>query len=131
MSDPLTRLNLFFDDLNHIRIIQPELASQTSDLRDECIDFTNSIESFKNIADGFINIVDSLAQEVDKEKMKAIGARNLVKSMAKQREAQEQRLQALLLEKTTELERLRIQHQSLAKTESEQLEMMDRLLTLQ
>lgn len=148
MTDPLTRLGLFFDDLNHIRIIQPELAAQTADLRDECVDFTNSmfksgfwiliivnnscfqslktlesikspklasrrkplrkllsyffiatnspnagIDSFKNISDGFINIIDSLAQEVDKEKMKAIGARNLVKSMAKQREAQEQQLQ--------------------------------------
>lgn len=34
--------------------------------------------------------MDSLAQEVEKEKMKAVGTRNLIKSMAKQREAKEQ-----------------------------------------
>lgn len=34
-------------------------------------------------------MVDALAQEVEKEKIKAIGTRNLIKSMAKQREAME------------------------------------------
>lgn len=34
-------------------------------------------------------MVDTLAQEVEKEKIKAIGTRNLIKSMAKQREAME------------------------------------------
>jgi hypothetical protein len=38
-------------------------------------------------------MVDSLAKEVEKEKMKAIGARNLLKSVAKQREAERQQLQ--------------------------------------
>jgi intraflagellar transport protein 20 len=38
-------------------------------------------------------MVDSLAKEVEKEKMKAIGARNLLKSVAKHREAERQQLQ--------------------------------------
>lgn len=38
-------------------------------------------------------MIDSLAKEVEKEKMKAIGARNLLKSVAKQREAERQQLQ--------------------------------------
>jgi hypothetical protein len=38
-------------------------------------------------------MVDSLAKEVEKEKMTAIGARNLLKSVAKQREAERQQLQ--------------------------------------
>ena len=53
----------------------------------------------------FIGMVDSLAQEVEREKMKAIGARNLLKSIARERDAQKQQLQALLIEKKMELER--------------------------
>lgn len=45
---------------------------------------------FQDIVDSFISVVDSLAQEVEREKMKAVGTRNLIKSMAKQREAREQ-----------------------------------------
>uniref|UniRef100_A0A0V0GB00 Putative intraflagellar transport 20 n=1 Tax=Triatoma dimidiata TaxID=72491 RepID=A0A0V0GB00_TRIDM len=128
MSDPLAKVGLHFDELNKVRIIEPEVASKTALLKEECNEFVHSLESFKDISNGFIKLIDSLANEVDREKIKAIGARNLVKSMAKQRDAQEQQLQALLLEKSTELERLRIQHQSLVKTESEQLEILDRLL---
>lgn len=51
-----------------------------------CTDITH----FQNIVDGFITMTDTLAQEVEKEKMKAIATRNLIKSMAKQREAKEQ-----------------------------------------
>ncbi|XP_014281359.1 intraflagellar transport protein 20 homolog [Halyomorpha halys] len=128
MSDPVTSLGLHFDEVNKLRIIDPEISKQTVDLKEECNDFLISIDSFKNIADGFIKLIDSLAKDVEREKMKGIGARNLVKSMTKQREAEEQQLQALILEKSTELERLRIQHQSLLKTESEQQEILDRLL---
>lgn len=53
----------------------------------------------------FIGMVDELAQEVEREKMKAIGARNLLKSIARERESQKQQLQALLIEKKMELER--------------------------
>ncbi|XP_014255357.1 intraflagellar transport protein 20 homolog [Cimex lectularius] len=128
MSERLAELALHFDELSRLRIVEPEVASKTNDLKEECNEFVNSIESFQGIADGFIGIIDGLAQEVNKEKIKAIGARNLVKSMAKQRDAQEQQLKALLLEKSTELERLRIQHQSLLRTESVQVELLDRLL---
>ncbi|KAK9512846.1 hypothetical protein O3M35_001173 [Rhynocoris fuscipes] len=119
MSDPLTKVGLHLDELNKVRIVEPDVSQKTALLKEECNEFVHSIEAFKNISNGFIKLIDSLANEVNREKMKAIGARNLVKSMAKQRDAQEQQLQALLLEKTTELERLRIQHQSLIKTEKQ------------
>jgi len=128
MSDQLLKAGLHFDELNKIRVVEPEVANRTVALKEECSEFVDSITSFKTIADGFIKLIDSLAQEVDKEKIKAIGARNLVKSIAKEREAHQQKLQALLVEKSTELERLRLQHQSLSKTESEQMEIIDRIL---
>ena len=52
---------------------------------------------------------------MEKEKIKAIGARNLLKSYAKQRESQQEQLRALVVEKKTELDRLNTQHAALAK----------------
>ena len=51
-------------------------------------------------------MVDNLAKCVEREKMKAIGARNHLKSIAKERESQKQQLQALIAEKKMQLERL-------------------------
>lgn len=53
------------------------------------------ITEFEKNSDNFIKILDSLAKEVEKEKMKTIGARNLLRSVAKQREAQKQQMQVL------------------------------------
>jgi len=33
---------LFFDELNKIRVLEPEVALQTKDLKDECKDFLES-----------------------------------------------------------------------------------------
>ena len=39
MSDLVTSLGLHFDEVNKLRIIQPEIAKQTLDLKEECNDF--------------------------------------------------------------------------------------------
>ena len=54
-------------------------------------------------------IFDTVSREVEKEKIKAIGARNLLKSYAKQRESEQEQLRALIVEKKTELDRLSTQ----------------------
>ena len=43
-----------------------------------------------------VNIAYLYLKEVEREKMKAIGSRNLLKSYAKQREAQQDQLKALI-----------------------------------
>lgn len=51
------------------------------------------ITDFEKNSDDFIKILDDLGKEVEKEKMKTIGARNVLRSIAKQREAQKQQMQ--------------------------------------
>ncbi|XP_034246395.1 intraflagellar transport protein 20 homolog [Thrips palmi] len=128
MSETFSKTGLFFDELNKIRVLEPDVSSQTEELQTECKDFVEKISDFQKIADSFLAMVDSLSVEVEAAKLKAIGSRNLLKSMAKKREAQQQQLQALILEKSTELERLRIQHQSLIRTEQEQQEFIQQLV---
>lgn len=57
--------------------------------------YITEITEFEKNSDEFIRILDNLAREVEREKMRTIGARNLLRSVAKQREAQKQQMQVL------------------------------------
>jgi len=124
-EDPLVNAGLYFDELNKLRVLEPEVSQSTGELKDECHEFVSKITDFQKLVGSFITMTNNLAKEVEKEKMKAIGSRNLLKSIAKQRESQKQQLQALITEKKTQLERLRTEHSSLQKQEMEQTEFID------
>ncbi|KAK3587278.1 hypothetical protein CHS0354_034424 [Potamilus streckersoni] len=127
-DEALSRAGLHFDELNKIRVLEPEVSTQTNELKEECKEFVDKIDNFQKIVGQFIEVVDNVAKEVEKEKMKAIGSRNMLKSIAKQREAQQQQLQALITEKKMQLERLRIQYEALQKEESEQNEFIEQFI---
>ncbi|KAM0726287.1 Intraflagellar transport protein 20-like protein [Formica fusca] len=127
MADPLTKYGIYIDDFSKILILEPEVANQSNKLKEESQNFVSKITEFEKNSDDFIKILDDLGKEVEKEKMKTIGARNVLRSIAKHREAQKQQMQALILEKSMELERLRVQYDSLKKIEMEQLETIEHL----
>merc|ERR1711976_1072303 len=121
-DEALARAGLHFDELNKIRVLEPEISQQTVELKEECKEFLDKMGEFQKIVGSFIELIDGVGKEVEKEKMKAIGSRNLLKSITKQREAQQQQLVALITEKKMQLERLRIQYDALSKEEQEQSE---------
>lgn len=127
-NESLGKIGLYFDDLNKIRVLDPNVNQETVELKDECKHFVKKIAEFQNIVDSFIQITDSLSEEVEKEKLKAIGSRNLLKSITKHREAQQQQLHALLIEKKLQLERLRVQYEALKREEAEQNELIEQFL---
>ncbi|GJQ75629.1 hypothetical protein Trydic_g17707 [Trypoxylus dichotomus] len=127
MSDELTKSGIFFDEVDKVRILDPIASKQTNDLKDECKIYIEKINEFQKISNGFITIVDKLAQEVEKQKIKAIGARNILQTMEKQKDLNHQQLQALISEKMMQLERLKVLYNSLQKTEMEQNEIINRL----
>lgn len=53
------------------------------------------IIEFQTNSDEFIEIIDQIANEVEKEKMKTIGTRNLLRSIEKERDAQKQQIQVV------------------------------------
>uniref|UniRef100_A0A6P7GEQ8 Protein zwilch n=1 Tax=Diabrotica virgifera virgifera TaxID=50390 RepID=A0A6P7GEQ8_DIAVI len=99
-----------------------ELAESTSNVR-----LPPEIDEFQRISTKYINLVQQLGDTIEKEKMKAIGARNILQSMEKQKENNQEQLQALISEKNMELERLKIQFNSLQKAEMEQHEIINQL----
>ncbi|XP_032823520.1 intraflagellar transport protein 20 homolog [Petromyzon marinus] len=127
-DEVLAKSGLHFDELSKLRLLEPEAAQQTGELREECKEFVQKIAEFQGVVGGLIDMVDQLAKEVEKEIMKAIGARNQLQSVAKQREAQQQQLQALIAEKRVQLERYRIQYEALLKVEAEQNEFIEQFV---
>ena len=69
-----------------------------------------------------------VASEVEKEKLAALGSRNKLKSMSESRKQQQQQLASMLFEKKTELERLRLQYESLLKAQADQQEFVDQFV---
>lgn len=41
-EEALANAGLFLDDLNKIRLLEPEISQQTIELKDECKDFVDS-----------------------------------------------------------------------------------------
>ena len=120
--------SIYFDEMSKVRVLEPEVSQQTEELKSECKNFVDKISDFQNIVGSFIEMVDTLAKEVEKEKMKAIGSRNVLKSVAKQRETQQQQLRALIAEKQTQLERFRLQYDILLKQEAEQNDFIEQFM---
>lgn len=117
----ILKSGISIDDVYKIRILDSETATKSEHLRNECNDFVESeykkdcvcslppkiipngvfhgsagTATFQQIVDGFLSMIEALAQNVEKEKMKAIGSSNLVSSMAKIREAEQIQLQVRL-----------------------------------
>ena len=42
-DEALSRAGLHFDELNKIRVLEPEVQQQTSELKEECKDFVDSM----------------------------------------------------------------------------------------
>ena len=51
------------------------------------------MDEFQKIASRFIQMIEVLGKEVESQKIKAIGARNILQSMEKQKENNQQQLQ--------------------------------------
>ncbi|EQB78377.1 intraflagellar transport protein 20 isoform 3-like protein [Camelus ferus] len=105
-KDILGEARLHFDELNKLRVLDPEVTQQTVELKEECKDFVDmELLAPRRLSLAFVNSHVLPALPTLFLRSLAIGARNLLKSIAKQREAQQQQLQALIAEKKMQLER--------------------------
>ncbi|KAH8071154.1 hypothetical protein JL721_4585 [Aureococcus anophagefferens] len=84
-------------------------------------------QEFSQLITGIVEVLDSNAQRIENAKLKAIGMRNRVLSERENRDQHRRALQAMIAEKTAELERYQTQHQSLSQVEAEQRALVDKL----
>ncbi len=67
------------DELGRVRVMDEDAETHAGALRDVCDQFVRDTAQFQAIADSFIDIFDAISGAVEREKIKAIGARNMLK----------------------------------------------------
>jgi hypothetical protein len=82
----------------------------------------SELTDFRKIIHEIASHLESFASEVDQQKMIAISTQNLANSSAKQKEIEQQQIQTKIIEKSLELDRLKIELKYLQKCESDLLE---------
>lgn len=80
---------------------------------------------FRLIVQEITTLLDSFSKNVEIMKMQAIKAQNFLNSSAKQKELDQSQIQTKIIEKTLELDKLKVQVTYLQRVESEQLEVLD------
>ncbi|XP_034476184.1 intraflagellar transport protein 20 homolog [Drosophila innubila] len=126
--EELQKAGLYIDDIYRLRVQDPRIANQTIELRQECLEYSRNLQELKKFGEDFYKISNNFAKDVEKEKLRAIGTQNQLKTVAKQRQSEQQVYQSQILEQTVELERLKSEYQYLQRIESEQQDIINNFL---
>ncbi|KAI8830059.1 intraflagellar transport protein 20 [Chytriomyces cf. hyalinus JEL632] len=120
-------LGVTFDEFSKIRILPSDQFEASDSMKDQCKEFTQQIEDFNSIVQIFLEMLQAKAEQIEAEKLKAIGLRNRVETELETRKAKRQQLQLLIKERHAELHRLKIQSDSLENVSLEQLRLIEQL----
>jgi intraflagellar transport protein 20 len=116
-----------FDANGAIRIYDPEKYDQLTKTLGAQKDYIQKMDEFKSIVTQTMGIVQQLGQAIEKEKLRAIGSRNVVESENEARKNALVEAQIHLREKQIELDRYIAEYNSLQKVESDQKAIIQRL----
>lgn len=120
----LARMGLFFDDLGKLRVLDPEIQTSAQQLAIDCNEFISESKVFQDVVEEFTSVIKTLSEAIEGTVIKALGSRNSLDTIAKQKAMRRQQLEARVVEKSTELERLRVQYDSLVKQDRQLQELI-------
>ncbi|VDD91546.1 unnamed protein product [Enterobius vermicularis] len=130
MSDEvLGRSGLHVDAFNKLRLIQPELADSSGQLRDEIKSFSGEITNFQTETKEIIEALANCAEVINQMKIAAITSQYAIKSDESKATYDIQRLEILIRERQIELERLHTELEAMKREEEEQKEYLQKLLS--
>lgn len=118
---------IMFDANGTIRMYSPEKYDELLKTLETEKRYTGKMDEFKQMVTQTMDIVSKLGDAIEDEKLKAIGARNVVESEAEERFRADQEAQLRLREKQMELDRYVAEYDSLRKVEQEQQQTFQRL----
>ncbi len=118
---------VMFDASGAVRILDPEKTEASSKAMTAAREYALKMDQFKKVAAEALTVVDQLAQAIEREKLRAIGARNAVETDTEARGRAVREAELRLLEKQAELDRYVAEYQSLVKVEQEQRHVIERL----
>eukprot|EP00742_Colponemidia_sp_Colp-10_P026079 GILJ01031794.1.p2 GENE.GILJ01031794.1~~GILJ01031794.1.p2 ORF type:complete len:106 (-),score=25.41 GILJ01031794.1:60-377(-) len=90
-------------------------------------DFVTKMDEFKSVVEQTMKIVEQLGQAIDKEKLRAIGSRNIVESESEARKRAMREAEFRHSEKQRELDRHLAEYNALLKVEQEQRSYIQKL----
>ncbi|EPY31505.1 intraflagellar transport (IFT) protein [Strigomonas culicis] len=111
---------IMFDSQGAIRMYNPEKFDELLKVIETQRHYTEKMDEFRTMVNQTMTIVQRLGEAIEQEKLKAIGARNMVESEAEERTRTLQEAQIRLREKQLELDRYIAEYDSLVKIEREQ-----------
>ncbi|KAK6728003.1 hypothetical protein RB195_005576 [Necator americanus] len=124
----LNKAGIHIDEMNRIRLMDPEISDTLGDLRTNSRDFAAQMTSFRTTTEGLLKAFEELATLVEAEKLRAMAARSAFQSVDKTRSSDSQQLQIVIRERQVELERLRVELASLQAVEQEQKDVMQQII---
>ncbi|CAG9585325.1 unnamed protein product [Danaus chrysippus] len=130
MAEELQKVHLYYDEINKVKVIENNVYKETQDLQENCKDYENKVRDFGNIIGSLLDMLNKLGENVEKQKMAAIGATNLLKSIEKDRESEQARLQAEISDKSLILEQLDSEYDALQILDATQSETVEYLTQL-
>lgn len=81
--------------------------------------FVKATSNFGKIIDEFIDLFQNIATEIDRNRIKAFGTRNLLHSFQREKETRFRQLHSELNQKQQQLQELKAEHQNLKAEESD------------
>eukprot|EP00180_Rhodochaete_pulchella_P001958 Plantae.Rhodophyta-Rhodochaete_pulchella.ctg29445.p1 GENE.Plantae.Rhodophyta-Rhodochaete_pulchella.ctg29445~~Plantae.Rhodophyta-Rhodochaete_pulchella.ctg29445.p1 ORF type:complete len:129 (+),score=31.55 Plantae.Rhodophyta-Rhodochaete_pulchella.ctg29445:34-420(+) len=120
-------VNISFDESYRIRVLESGKFDQTRALEENCSTFVQKIEAFNATVHSLVEVLSTQADAIEKEKLRAIGIRNLAEAEPELRERKKKEIRALISEKRAALNRLQRQYDSLVKVEGEQAALIEKL----
>ncbi|EDV59900.1 intraflagellar transport protein 20 homolog [Drosophila erecta] len=123
--EELQKAGVFIDEIYTVRVEHPNFSSSKIMFKQECYNYNKAFTIFKKFVFNYCNISKIFAKDVDKEKLRAIGTQNQLKTVFIQRQSKQQVYQYEIFEQTIELERLKAELQFLQRIETEQHEIIN------
>jgi len=115
---------VFIDDLNKIRLVDPGMMESSSNLIKESGEFLAHYETFQERVNGIKMTIERVGLMEDGERLKLVSLQNELSQSDDVPNDETQQLQILIGEKQKELDRLKIELQSLKAVEAQQNEFL-------
>lgn len=116
-----------FDQTGAIRVYDPEKFDEAQKTFNTQRDYLEKMDQFKAVVTQTMAIVSQLGKAIEKEKLRAIGARNVVESEGEARKRALREANLRVQEKQAELDRYYAEYNALLKVEAEQKQVIHRL----
>ncbi|KAK6040305.1 hypothetical protein COOONC_22190 [Cooperia oncophora] len=107
-DDVLSKAGIHIDEMNRIRLLDPEISDTLSDLRGQARDFGAQMTSFRSTTDGLLKAFEEMATLVEAQKLRAMAARAALQSVDKTKTTDSRQLQVEVYSFTLYTQTLRL-----------------------